>query len=277
LAAASMPTEVIIDRIATGAGQGPGGQLLRPKSVDEGAPILVLLHSGQRATGDMSTLMPFAGQLARRLGLRVFMPEFRGPPTHPFPIGLQDVASAWTWAKQQSSFDTRLPMVAGIGLGANLATVLCQDLKTSNEPMPSLQLLINPLTDLSRELETRRFQDQDWPLGQSDLSLQIGQYVPPGIDPSSPRLSPLLCEDLSGLPPTIVVTSGFDPLYEEGEAYARKLVSAGNRVRYLCFEHLVQGFVVYGGAVREAHDAAQSVIEAVADMLETIADARPGQ
>ncbi len=144
--------------------------------------------------------------------------------------------------------------MGGDSAGGSLAAVLCQDLRTSEEIRPAFQLLFFPPTDLSVRSESYREFADGYFLTGKQMDWYRGHYL--GDHPATdPRVSPLLAEDLAGLPPAYVAVSGFDVLRDEGEAYARAMATAGVRVALRRHEGLVHGFVNSAGVGRTGREA----------------------
>jgi acetyl esterase len=114
-------------------------------------------------------------------------------------------------------------------------------------PAPAFQLLIYPATDFARRYRSQDLFAEDLFLTDVHMKWFEGHYVPEGTDLTDPRLSPLHADDLSGLPPALIVTAGFDPLRDEGEAYARKLADAGVDVALRRHDDLIHGFINFTG------------------------------
>jgi acetyl esterase/lipase len=158
--------------------------------------------------------------------------------------------------------------VAGDSAGGNLATVMCHRARVGENPMPHFQLLIYPVTDFANTTASRDTFAEGFFLTKSEMDWFNEQYVLGcGADPNDPRLSPLLVEDLSGLPPAYIITAGFDPLRDEGEAYAERLRAAGNTVVLRRFPGLIHGFANMTAASRSSRDALIEVAGAARAML----------
>src|SRR5207248_1257644 len=141
--------------------------------------------------------------------------------------------------------------VGGDSAGGNLAAVVA--LETRGEAArPCFQLLVYPAVDMTMSMPSIQALGRGFFLEYEAMVWSRAQYLPPGVDLRDPRISPLHEKDLSGLPPAFVLTAGFDPLRDEGEAYARRLREAGVPVRYECYGPLVHGFLNTTGAVRGA-------------------------
>lgn len=223
----------------------------------EPRPVLVYYHGGGGVIGSIETHDGLCRWLALELDALIVSVEYRMGPEHPFPAAPLDAWAAFREVVGRAAAlggDPRRVAVGGDSMGGCLAAVVCQLARDAGEPMPCAQWLLYPATDriahtASRELFARGFLLTD-PL----LEWFMGHYLG-AADRSDPRVSPLRHPELRGLPPAVVVTAGFDPLRDEGRAYADALAAAGVAVRYRCQEGLIHGFVQMTGAVPAARRA----------------------
>ena len=153
-------------------------------------------------------------------------------------------------------------------MGGNFAAIICQDLKAAGEPQPAFQLLIYPCTDVASETPSMTTYADAFPLDRAMMDWFMGQYLAPASDPTFPRLSPIRAADLSGLAPAIIATAGFDPLTDQGEAYAKALRAAGVPVSYRCYESLSHAFTAFTGVIPAADAACREIAGLVRDTLE---------
>jgi acetyl esterase len=123
-----------------------------------------------------------------------------------------------------------------------MAAVVCQACRDAGEPMPAFQMLIYPATDSSRESRSRREFAEGYFLTKDLMDWFWKAYVPAGTDLADLRLSPLLAKDFKGLPPAFVLTAGYDPLRDEGRAYADRLIDAGIKTTYVNYPGTIHGF-----------------------------------
>jgi acetyl esterase/lipase len=152
-------------------------------------------------------------------------------------------------------------------MGGLFAAALAQEMKRTGEPGPDLQLLVYPCVDVASETPSMTALADAFPLDRATMDWFIGHYLPPGGDPAEPRNAPGRTEDLSGLAPAVIATAGFDPLVDQGEAYARRLAAAGVPVDYRRYDSLVHGFTAFGGVVPEARRACAEIAGLVAARL----------
>jgi acetyl esterase/lipase len=150
-------------------------------------------------------------------------------------------------------------------MGGNFTAVLCQALKRSGEPQPAMQLLIYPAVDVASETQSMTTYADAYPLSRPTMEWFMGHYLGPGDDPADVRLSPIRETDLSGLAPAVIITAGFDPLVDQGEAYAKRLRDAGVPVAYRCYDGLAHAFVAFTGVVPCADIACREIAGLVRD------------
>jgi acetyl esterase len=254
---------------------GPGGaipaRVYRPDNQDAQAPLMVFAHFGGGVIGDLETCNAFCSILAKSARGPVISVDYRLAPEHRFPAGLEDVMAAYRWGRDNAErFGAPLAQAAigGDSMGGGFAAVICQELKKAGEPQPSLQLLIYPWVDVVCESASMTTYGDAFPLTRATLDWFAGHYMGPGDSPADPRLSPLRATDLSGLAPAIVVTAGFDPLLDQGEAYARRLKEAGVPVIYRCYDGLAHAFTAFTGAVPCADVACREIAGLVREGFE---------
>jgi acetyl esterase len=219
-------------------------------------PLLVYLHGGGFVLGDLDTHDAPCRLLCRHADLHVLAVDYRLAPEHPFPAGLEDAVAAFAWARahaEELGADPERVAVGGDSAGGNLAAVVSQLAVREGTPAPVLQFLLYPALDRTVDRESLEHFAEGFFLTREDIRWFQQQYS--RADCSDPRISPLLCRDLSGLPPAFVVTAGFDPLRDEGEAYAQALRGAGTRATLRRFDGLVHGFANMGGVSPACRDA----------------------
>jgi acetyl esterase/lipase len=263
--AAKPPADVRTESVAVPTAEGHvGGRVYRPPFQDLGAPLMVYLHQGAGVWGGLDTAGPFCARLARGAGCPVLALDYRLAPEHRFPAGLEDALAAFRWARENAArfgAPAGHAAVGGESMGANFAAVICQTLKQAGEPQPALQLLIYPMVDFASETRSMSLYADAYPLSRRLIDWLIGFYLKADDSPEDLRLSPLRAPDLSGLAPAVVATAGFDPLLDQGEAYARRLIDARVPTVYRCYDNLAHGFLGFTGVAPAARLAADEVVE----------------
>lgn len=254
---------------------GPHGEIparaYRPERQDPTAPVILYAHMGGGVIGDLATGDAFCRILARIARAPVVSIDYRLAPEHRFPVALDDMTAAYRQLRDDAArfgAPAGHVAVAGDSMGGNLAAVLCQDLLKAGEPQPAFQLLVYPCTDVASEAASMTTYGDAYPLNRATMDWFMGHYLGPQDDPADPRLSPLRASDLAGLAPAIVAAAGFDPLLDQGKAYARALQTAGVRVVYRCYDSLAHGFTAFTGAVPAADGACRDIAGLVRDAIE---------
>ena len=248
-------------------------RLYRPERQDAAAPLMVWAHMGGGVIGSLETTHCFCALLARIAGGPVLSVDYRLAPEHRYPAGLEDVLAAYRWARDNAGrFGAAGVAIGGDSMGGSFAAIVCQELKRAGEPQPALQLLVYPCTDVVSETPSMTTYADAFPLTRALMDWFMGHYLGPDADPAAPRLSPLREEDLTGLAPAVIATAGFDPLVDQGEAYARALRDASVPVRYRCYDGLCHAFTAFTGAVPAADAACREIAALVRDALKEHAD-----
>lgn len=246
-------------------------RLYRPEGQDPAASLMVFAHFGGGVIGDLETCDAFCGILAKIARCPVLSVEYRLAPEHRFPAGLEDVLAAYRWGRDNAArfgAPAGRAAIGGDSMGGNFAAIVAQDLKRGGEAQPDLQLLIYPCTDVASETASMTTYAESFPLSRAMMDWFMGHYMGPEADPADPRLSPVRAPDLSGLAPAVVITAGFDPLVDQGEAYAKRLKDAGVPTAYRCYDSLAHGFTAFTGAVPCADVACREIAGLVREGLE---------
>jgi acetyl esterase len=222
-------------------------------------PVLVFFHGGGFVIGDLDTHDQACRRLCRGAEVEVLSVDYRLAPEHPFPAGLEDALAAVRWAAERTGGPVA---VGGDSAGANLATVCAQELPD----LVSGQLLVYPTVDPFGDYPSRTENATGYFLDQPTMEW-FGHNYAPGRDGADPRLSPLRAESLAGLPPAVIVTAEFDPLRDEGEAYAAALESAGVSVLLRRYDGMIHGFMDMGVVSPAAQAAIDDAIGLFAKVL----------
>jgi acetyl esterase/lipase len=265
------PPGVRIEALTVPGGEGDRpARLYRPSRPLPDIPVLVFAHMGGGVIGDLDTAEGFCGRLAESLRGPVLSVDYRLAPEHRFPAGYEDVLATFRWARDNAGAlgaPAGRAAIGGDSMGGLFAAALAQEMRRTGEPGPDLQLLVYPCVDLASETPSMTAFADAFPLDRATMDWFVGHYLPPGGDPADPRNAPGRTEDLSGLAPAVIATAGFDPLVDQGEAYARRLAAAGVPVDYRRYDSLVHGFTAFGGVVPEARRACGEIAGLVAARL----------
>ncbi|MFN4088979.1 MAG: alpha/beta hydrolase [Alphaproteobacteria bacterium] len=242
---------------------GPNGpiplRLYRPDgpSADAVLPVLVYFHGGGWVIGDIDTHDGVCRHLAARSGFAVVSVDYRMGPEHRFPAAVEDCFAATAWVANQGpglGIDPARVAVGGDSAGGNLAAVVCLMARDAGGPRIGAQLLFYAATDFAMDTESHRLFADGYLLTHKAMRWFQEQYLGgTGLD-ADWRASPLRAASLQGLPPAYVLTAGYDPLRDEGEAYARRLVEEGVVVTSRRYPGQVHGFLNMGRIItRSAH------------------------
>jgi acetyl esterase len=221
-------------------------------------PLTIFFHGGGWVIGDLDTHDGVCRFLAAAAGTAVLAVDYRLAPEHPFPAAVEDAWAAFAWAVANAAelaIDPARIGVAGDSAGANLSAVVSLLARAGGGAMPAMQLLIYPPTDSAGDLPSRRLFGEGFLLTKGDMDTFEAHYLPPGTDATDPRVSILLAPDLTGLPPAYVATAGFDPLRDEGEAYALRMREAGVQVALRRHPGLIHSFANQTAISRTARGA----------------------
>ncbi len=239
-----------------------------PEGLGAGAaPGLVYFHGGGFVVGSLDTHDRLCRKLADLARCKVIAVDYRLAPEHPFPGPVEDAIASFRWAAANAGalgLDPARIAVGGDSAGANLSAVLCQVVRDAGDAVrPCFQLLVYPATDLVGEYASRDENAEGYMLTRRLLDYFSAHYLGGSGEPEDPRRSPLLAPSLADLPPALVVTAEYDPLRDEGAAYADAMKAAGVDVTYRDYPGMLHGFFNFGGAVDAA---ARAVGEAAVDL-----------
>jgi len=217
------------------------------------SPALVFFHGGGFTLGSLRSHDGICRALASKAGVVVIAVDYRLAPEHPFPAAVEDAVEATRWVLDNAAslgVDPSAVAVGGDSAGGTLATVAAQMLRDAPR-RPAFQLLMYPATDATRRQASHRHFAEGLMLASSTIDWFLANYFPSPSMTTDPRASPLFAHDVSGLPPALVLTAGFDPLRDEGKAYADRMRAAGVDVEYVCSEGSVHGFMNMAGVLYE--------------------------
>jgi acetyl esterase len=238
-------------------------RLYRPDTSRD-LPLLVFLHGGGWMLGDLDTHDAMHRHIAERAGCAVLGVGYRLAPEHPFPAGLDDVSTAFAWARRNAAAlgcDPARIALGGESAGANFTAAITLRLRDAGQAQPLFQLLVHPVTDLALKLPSIRGVEAP---GLTPDYLEACRHFYLGHrDFADPQVSPLRAATHRGLPPAIVLTAEEDPLRDDGEHYARALVTAGVETLAMRMPGLPHGFMflpTHIGAIDAAFDTIARLI-----------------
>lgn len=228
---------------------GPDGdirvRLYKPQA--EGPlPVVVYFHGGGWVTGSLNTHDNFCRALANAYGGAVLSVGYRLAPEHKYPAAAEDAYAATKWAAQQAEefgLNASRIAVAGDSAGGNLAAAVALMARDRGGPPLACQVLIYPAVDTDFERPSYRDNAEGYMLTADGMKYFWEQYLPDGLQTQDPFAAPMRADDLSGLPPAIVVTAHYDVLRDEGDAYAARLEQTGVPTTHLRYDGMIHGFL----------------------------------
>ena len=254
-ALSSLATREDVGSVADRTIPGPGGDIPvrvytpadgAPPSADDGTRgVLAFFHGGGWTIGSIETHDPSCRALANGAGVVVVSVEYRLAPEHPFPAGVDDALAAVRWVAAHAAElggDPARLAVGGDSAGGNLAAVVACALRDAEPPL-RFQLLVYPATDMTMSFPSIDENGEGYFLTKDTMTWFRANYL--GVrDHTDPRASPLHADpaDLAGVAPALVVTAEYDPLRDEGEAYAEALRAAGVAVTATRYDGVIHGF-----------------------------------
>jgi len=213
---------------------GPDGEiparLYAPRLGGAPLPAVTYFHGGGWVQGDLDTHHGLCARLASHGGVLVVAVDYRLAPEHKFPAAVDDCLAAYRWLRshgREVGADPARVAVAGDSAGGNLSAVVSQLAAVSGHPVPTCQVLIYPAVDFRATTDSHRELADAHVIPRDRITWYTEQYLRSEADKDDVRASPLRAPSLTGQPPALVVTAGFDPLRDEGHAYAERLGAAG--------------------------------------------------
>ena len=223
-------------------------------------PGIVFFHGGGMVAGSIATHDLVCRALAEESGCRLLSIGYRLAPEHRFPAAIDDAVDS---IRETSRYATSLGIdasklaICGDSAGATLTATACQTLR--DELHIALQCLICPVLDFGVAWPSRREFTRGYLIDEATLAADLADYLPDGIDPTDPRVSPLRAANLGGVAPAIIHTAEFDPLRDEGDAYAVELASAGVHVDHTCHPGMPHNFHTLGGVLPQGRAVLKTI------------------
>ena len=261
------------DRRIPGPGSHIPVRIYTPREARSGEklPVLLWFHGGGFVIGSLDTHDSVCRMLANQADCIVVSADYRLAPEYKFPAAVEDCEAAlkWLWLHAvEFGADPQAIAVGGDSAGANLATVVAILARDAGHPRVAFQLLIYPCVAPEPETPSHHKFAEGYVLSRNTITWFFKHYQRSRTDSSDFRFAPLAADDLTNLPPALVLVAGYDPLRDEGVDYAKRLIEAGNRVRLVNYEGMIHGFILMGGAVdaakRAVAESAQALREAFA-------------
>ncbi len=239
-------------------------RLYRPQQQDPDAPMMGYWHMGGGVIGGLETCHAFCSLLSRIVKCPILSVDYRLAPEHRFPAGLEDCLDAYEWILKNAKYygaPAGRATVGGSSMGGNFSAIIAQETRRLEIPMPDLQLLIYPATDIESDFPSANTYGDAYPLDRTTMEWFMSLYLPETVDRTDVLIQPGLDPRLEGLPPAIIATAGFDPLLDDGATYAKKLKGEGVNVTYKCYDSLAHGFTAFMAVTGAARDACTEIAE----------------
>ncbi len=230
---------------------GMKARVYRPDHAEPTAPALIYYHGGGFVVCDLDTHDGPCRMLARGSGCVVISVDYRLAPEAVYPAAAEDAFAAFQWVVENAAslgVDAGRIALGGDSAGGNLSAVASIMARDAGGPTPALQVLIYPGVDMTRSMPSQVLYNEGFYLTGDMIDWFLGNYLSKPEQAHQWQASPLFLPDCAGLPPAHVITAGFDPLRDEGDAYAKRLADAGVPVDHRCEQSLVHGFMNMGGA-----------------------------
>jgi acetyl esterase len=239
---------------------GPGGDIpyrlyTSAQDQQQHLPGFVFFHGGGMVAGSIDTHDRIAAAITEATGCRLLSVGYRLAPEHKFPAAVEDAIAATEFVSRHAAslgIDASKLVIGGDSAGATLAAVVCQHALRHAGPTILAQCLICPVLDFEETSPSRDTFAENYLIDRATLDADLADYLPQGTDPADPRVSPLRATRLTGLPAAIIHTAEFDPMRDEGNAYASKLVAAGVNVEHICHDGMIHNFHAMGAILPQA-------------------------
>lgn len=269
------PKDVAVGKVDNLTIPGPGGEIrarsYAPIAASGPLPALIYFHGGGFVAGGLESHDGLCRLFAAEGGFRVIAADYRLAPEHIYPAALDDAWAATQWIEQNATafgVDAGRIAVGGDSAGGMLAAIVCQMAKEKGGLKIAQQLLMFPNTQMGAETSSLHEFAVGYFLERKAIEYFNGLYAPAGVDRNSPRVSPLKAKEFAGLPPAYVMLGGYDPLHDEGLAYAEKLQAAGVKVTIADYPDMVHCFIYLQTILPQAHDAVTKAAKAVRAALD---------
>jgi acetyl esterase len=270
------PHDVPVGKVQNIIIPGPAGdiraRLYAPVAAGgESLPALVYFHGGGFVVGDLDSHDGLCRLIAHEGGFIVVSVDYRLGPENKWPAPMDDAfaATRWIFANAPSlGIDAGRIAIGGDSAGGHLSACVTQAVKAQGGMKLAFQLLLFPGTEFTTDTGSMNRYAVGYMMEKQTIEWSYAQVLPEGTDRSSPKVSPLLAKDFSGLPPAYIMLGGYDPLHDEGLAYAEKLKAAGVKVTLADYSDMVHCFIYLQTVLPQAHAAMAKAAEAVAEALD---------
>ncbi|HWU56585.1 MAG TPA: alpha/beta hydrolase [Rhizomicrobium sp.] len=269
------PKDVAVGKVENFTIPGPAGAIrarsYAPVAAVGPLPTLIYFHGGGFIAGSLESHDGLCRLFTAEGGLRVIAVDYRLAPEHPWPAAVDDAWAATQWIEENAAslgVDAGRVAVGGDSAGGMLAAIVTQAARDKGGLEIAFQLLLFPNTQMGGETSSMNEFAVGYFLERRAIEYFNSLYLPPGTDRTSPKVSPLHATNFSRLPPAYVMLGGFDPLHDEGLAYADKLRAAGVKVAVADYPDMVHGFIYLQTVLPQARDAVADAAKAVKKALD---------
>lgn len=269
------PKDVAVGRIENVTIPGPGGDIrarsYAPVAAAGPLPTLIYFHGGGLVVGNLETHDGLCRLFASEGGFKVIAVEYRLAPEHRYPAAVDDAWAAMQWIEENATalgVDAGRVAVGGDSAGGMLAAILTQLTREKGGLEIAYQMLLFPNTQVGEETPSLKEFAVGYFLERRAIEYFYSLYLTPETDRNSPSVSPLRARDFSGLPPAYILLAGYDPLHDEGLAYAQKLRAADVKVTLADYPGMVHGFIYLQTILPQAREAVAEAAKAVRQALE---------
>jgi len=269
------PKDVAVGRIENFTIPGPGGPLraraYSPIAAVGPQPALIYFHGGGFVVGGLESHDGLCRLIAAEGGFKVIAVDYRLAPEHPWPAAVDDAWGAFQWIEANAAdigVDGGRIAMGGDSAGGMLTAIVTQLARGKAKPRIAYQMLLFPNTQVGGDTSSLNEFAVGYFLERRTIEFFSSLYLPQGVDRNSPRVSPLRAKDFNGLPPAYVMLGGYDPLHDEGLAYAEKLKAAGVKVTIADYAGMVHCFIYLQTVLPDAHEAVAKAAKAVKAALD---------
>lgn len=251
---------------------GPEGEIPvrvyvpREAAAGELLPVLVYYHGGGFVIGSLDSYDSLCRAIANRADCIVVSVDYRLAPEHKFPAAVDDCCAALDWVEamaEELGGDPDRIAIGGDSAGGNLAAVTAINARDNDGPPLVLQVLIYPVLGGAPETASHHDFAVGYLLTRKNILWFYDHYLNDEAELSDPRFAPLLADDLSGLPPTLLIVAGYDPLCDEGLAYGARLKEAGVTVDLARYPGMTHGFVTMSDPIDKGKEAIDQIARAL--------------
>jgi acetyl esterase len=267
--------DVAVGRVENFMIPGPGGEIrarcYAPVAASGPLPTLIYFHGGGFVAGSLESHDGLCRLFAVEGGFKVISVDYRLAPEHPYPAAVDDAWAATQWIEANAAelgVDAGRIAVGGDSAGGMLAAIVTQLAREKGGLKIAYQLLLFPNTQIGGETASLSEFAVGYFLERRAIDYFNSLYLTPQADKNSAKVSPLRARDFAGLPPAYIMLAGYDPLHDEGLAYAEKLRAAGVKVTVEDYAGLVHGFIYLQTVLPQAHDAVAAAAKAVKRALD---------